>query len=59
MIGDPGEAYILIDSKVGYALRAGSTLTGIPTGLPKRPDRLALNYFHDTRHFALSKSLTP
>jgi hypothetical protein len=47
-VGDPGEAYVLIPTEVGYALQAGSCLSA----LPKRPDRFALSYFHDTQHFA-------
>jgi hypothetical protein len=46
-VGDPGEAYICIPTEVGYALQASSS-----SAPPKRPDRLALSYFHDTQHFA-------
>lgn len=52
-VGDPGEAYVLIPTEIGYALRAGSCLTSSPSALPKRPDRFALSYFHDTQHFAI------
>ncbi|KAF1952282.1 hypothetical protein CC80DRAFT_363795, partial [Byssothecium circinans] len=47
-VGDPGEAYVLIPTEVGYALQAGSYLTNSSSALPKRPDRLALSYFHDS-----------
>lgn len=53
-VGDPGEAYVLIPTEVGNALQAGSSLTNNLSALPKRPDRFALSYFHDTQHFALS-----
>ncbi|KAF1958897.1 hypothetical protein CC80DRAFT_468705 [Byssothecium circinans] len=55
-VGDPGEAYVLIPTEVGYALQAGSYLTNSSSALPKRPDRFALSYFHDTQHFALDSS---
>ncbi|KAF2789620.1 hypothetical protein K505DRAFT_352449 [Melanomma pulvis-pyrius CBS 109.77] len=55
-VGDPGEAYILIPTEVGYALQAGSYLTNSSSALPKRPDRFALSYFHDTQHFAVDSS---
>lgn len=52
-VGDPGEAFVLIPTEVGNALQAGSYLTNNLSALPKRPDRFALSYFHDTQHFAL------
>ncbi|OCL08852.1 hypothetical protein AOQ84DRAFT_388553 [Glonium stellatum] len=55
-VGNPGEAYVLIPTEVGYALQAGSYLTNSLSALPKRPDRFALSYFHDTQHFALDSS---
>ena len=54
-VGDPGEAYVCVPTEVGYALQASSYLTKNSSALPKRPDRLALSYFHDTQHFALGK----
>lgn len=55
-VGDPGEAYVLIPTEVGDALRTGSCLAN-SSAPPKRPDRLTLSYFHDTQHFALSMFL--
>lgn len=57
-VGDPGEAYVCIPTEVGYALQAGSCLAHNSSALPKRPDRLALSYFHDTQHFALGNYYT-
>ncbi|KAF2806082.1 uncharacterized protein BDZ99DRAFT_395094 [Mytilinidion resinicola] len=55
-VGDPGEAYVLIPTEVGYALKAGSCLASSSSALPKRPDRFPLSYFHNTQHFALDSS---
>ena len=55
-VGDPGEAYVLIPTEVGYALRTSSCLAN-SSAPPKRPDRLSLSYFHETQHFALSTPL--
>ncbi|KAF2864669.1 hypothetical protein BDV95DRAFT_508914 [Massariosphaeria phaeospora] len=55
-VGDPGEAYVVIPTEVGYALQAGSCLTTRSSALPNRPDRFPLSYFHDTQHFALDTS---
>lgn len=54
-VGNPGEAYVLIPTEIGYALQAGSYPSNSSSTLPKRPDRFALSYFHDTQHFALGK----
>jgi hypothetical protein len=54
-VGDPGEAYVLIPTEVGYALQASSFLIDSLSALQKRPDRFALRYYHDTQHFAPSK----
>jgi len=55
MIGDPGEAYVLVPTEVGYALKTGIYHSNTPSAFLKRPDRLALRYFHDTQSFALGK----
>ncbi|KAF2785873.1 hypothetical protein K505DRAFT_330726 [Melanomma pulvis-pyrius CBS 109.77] len=52
-VGNPREAYVLIPTEVGNALQASSSLTNNLSALPKRLDRVALSYFHDTQHFAL------
>lgn len=56
-IGDPGEAYVLIPTEIGYALQAGSRLTHEPLPLPKRPDRFPLSFFHEIQSFALGNSV--
>ncbi|KAF2702873.1 hypothetical protein K504DRAFT_444680 [Pleomassaria siparia CBS 279.74] len=55
-VGNPGEAYVCIPTEVGYALQASSCLPNSSSPLPKRLDKLALSYFHDTQHFALDSS---
>ncbi|KAF1849437.1 uncharacterized protein K460DRAFT_280532 [Cucurbitaria berberidis CBS 394.84] len=55
-VGDPGDAYVCIPTDVGYALQASGRLAHSSPALPKRLDRLALSYFHDTQHFALDSS---
>jgi len=59
MIGDKEEAYVLIPTEVGYALKAGIYLSNNPSSFLKRPDRLALRYFHNTQSFALGKLPIP
>ncbi|KAF2497352.1 hypothetical protein BU16DRAFT_559103 [Lophium mytilinum] len=55
-VSDPGEAYVLIPTEVGYALPVGNCLTSSSSALPKPPGRLRLMYYHDTQHFALDSS---
>ena len=52
-VGDPGEAYVCIPTEVGYALQASGGAAHT-----KRPDRLAITYFHDTHHFAFGNCHT-
>lgn len=52
-IGNPGEAYILIDPGVGSALRAASPSTSASAS--RAEDRCKLTFFHDSRHFGFGK----
>jgi hypothetical protein len=52
IIGNPGEAYILIDPGVGSALRAASPFTSASI---RAEDRCSLTFFHDSRHFGFGK----
>jgi len=53
IIGNPGEAYILIDPGVGGALRAASPFTSASAASAE--DRCKLTFFHDSQHFGFGK----
>ncbi len=53
-IGDPGDSYVMIPPEIGHALQAGTSLINGPT-LTNGCARYALNFFHDTQHFAHGK----
>lgn len=53
IIGNPGEAYILIDPGVGSALRAASLFTS--ASAIRAEDRCSLTFFHNSRHFGFGK----
>ncbi|KAF9730013.1 hypothetical protein PMIN01_11946 [Paraphaeosphaeria minitans] len=55
-VGDPGEAYVLIPTEVGNALRAGSRLSNSSSAFLERLDRFKMSFFHDTQHFASESS---
>jgi hypothetical protein len=53
IIGNPGEAYILIDPGVGSALRAASPFASASAS--RAEGRCKLTFFHDSRHFGFGK----
>lgn len=53
IIGNPGEAYVLIDPGVGSALCAASPFTSASAA--RAEDRCKLTFFHDSRHFGFGK----
>lgn len=53
IIGNPGEAYILIDSGVGSALCAASPFTSASAS--RAEDRCKLMVSHNTQHFGFGK----
>ncbi|KAL4738984.1 hypothetical protein BDV11DRAFT_126692 [Aspergillus similis] len=57
IIGNPGEAYILIDPEVGSALRAASPFASASAS--RAEDRCKLMFFHDSRHFGFGSSSYP
>ncbi|KAJ5535391.1 hypothetical protein N7527_001645 [Penicillium freii] len=57
IIGNPGEAYILIEREVGSALRAASPF--ISTSTASAEDRCKLTFFHDSQHFGFGLSTYP
>lgn len=50
VIGNPGQAYVLISPSVGEAFRDASSTASTR-------DRCKLTFFHDTKHFGLSETL--
>lgn len=52
IIGNPGEAYVLIEQDVGNTLRAASPPT---SALTASADRCKITFFHDSRHFGFGK----
>ncbi|XBQ93277.1 hypothetical protein V6000_008747 [Aspergillus fumigatus] len=54
IIGNPGEAYILIDSGVGSALCAASPFTSASAS--RAEDRCKLMVSHNTQHFGFDSS---
>lgn len=52
IVGNPGEAYVLTDPKVGNALHAASPLMSAAGSVG---DRCQLTYFHDSQHFGFGK----
>ena len=56
-IGDPQEAYIIVEREVGFAIKA-SIIQQTGPSLSPDPEKLPLNYYHKTRHFAHSMYLS-
>lgn len=54
IIGNPGEAYVLIDPGVGSALCAASPFASASAS--RAEDRCKLAFFHDSRHFGFGNS---
>ncbi|KAJ5373482.1 hypothetical protein N7517_005488, partial [Penicillium concentricum] len=52
VIGNPGQAYVLIYPPVGEAFRAASSTAATQ-------DRCKLSFFHDTQHFGLESPSYP
>ncbi|CDM29011.1 hypothetical protein DTO013E5_1201 [Penicillium roqueforti] len=52
VIGNPGQAYVLISPSVGEAFRDASSTASTR-------DRCKLTFFHDTKHFGLTPSSYP
>lgn len=55
VIGNPGEAYVMIEPAIGNALRAASPLTS--ASMASAEDRCKITFFHDSRHFGFGKLL--
>lgn len=53
IVGDPGEAYVLIEPGIGSALRAASPFASASAA--RAEDRCKLTFFHDSRHFGYGK----
>lgn len=53
VICNPGESYVMIEPRVGNALRAASPSTASSPG--PAGDKCKLKFFHDSRHFASGK----
>lgn len=53
IIGNPGEAYVLIYPSVGHAFRAASPLASASPA--SMQDRCTLMFFHDTQHFGFGE----
>jgi hypothetical protein len=49
IVGDPGEAYVLIEQEVGSALRAASPFMSASAASAEY--RCKLTFFHDSQHF--------
>ncbi|KAJ5963423.1 uncharacterized protein N7479_003299 [Penicillium vulpinum] len=50
VLGNPGQAYVLIPPPVGEAFRDASSTAATQ-------DRCRVSFFHDTQHFGLGKAL--
>lgn len=67
VIGNPGEAYVMIDPAIGNALRAASPLTSAciasaenrvtSPSVASVEDRCKITFFHDSQHFGFGKLL--
>lgn len=57
IVGDPGEAYVLIEPGIGSALRAASPFASASAA--RAEDRCKLTFFHDSRHFGYESSSYP
>ncbi|KAJ5587576.1 uncharacterized protein N7459_003341 [Penicillium hispanicum] len=57
IIGNPGEAYVLIDRGVGIALHAASPFSSASAASAE--DRCKLTFFHDSQHFGFGPSSYP
>lgn len=51
LIGDPRDAYIILDKDVGFAMRS-SIVKQTGLCLVSDPEKVTLAFFHDSRHFA-------
>lgn len=49
IIGNPGQAYVLIETWVGNALRAASPFASPSAAIAE--DRCKVTFFHDEKHF--------
>ncbi|KAJ6023874.1 hypothetical protein N7540_004671 [Penicillium herquei] len=59
IIGDPGEAYVLIDTWVGREFRAASPGESVSPTSVGADDRCKLTFFHDSLYFGLGSSSYP
>ncbi|KAJ5991647.1 hypothetical protein N7499_003359 [Penicillium canescens] len=57
IIGNPGEAYVLIEQVVGSALRAASPY--ISASAASAEERCKLTFFHDSQYFGFGSSSYP
>ncbi|KAJ5264993.1 hypothetical protein N7505_007786, partial [Penicillium chrysogenum] len=57
IVGDPGEAYVLIEQEVGSALRAASPFMSASAASAEY--RCKLTFFHDSQHFGFGSTSYP
>lgn len=55
IIGDPGEAYVLVYPEVGRALRAAASQPHVSAVAPGIEERCKLTFFHDSQYFGFGK----
>ncbi|KAL4876951.1 hypothetical protein BJY04DRAFT_222627 [Aspergillus karnatakaensis] len=53
-IGNPGESYVIVPTKVGFAFRAAS-----PVAFSAAQDTCKLTFFHDSNHFGFEPESYP
>ncbi|KAJ0415367.1 hypothetical protein BJY00DRAFT_293634 [Aspergillus carlsbadensis] len=57
LVGNPGDAFVLVDPEAGIALGAASPLPS--TSAASTEDRCQLTFFHDSQHFGFGASSYP